>query len=219
MYLCSGIFPKNPMKSSYKWQNFCKMAKFLKEMELLKMSHWDRPCFTGALFLCRVRSHWAKANMKAKFFFDVWNFFFDLLRSFFDLLCFCVSFRSVWTGLKSHSQFLISAKILGSICTWRQRCVFSVVRCEQIHWWQCNPSLTTWLQRQKSMSLSSSANGPLELCVTSREYLFLLIFAGYYPCLMVEFEFSSSDSGTPSLQHLHTVFAILIIAQFIWFSG
>ena len=53
--------------------------------------------------------------------------------------------------------------LLGFVRTWRQRCVFSVVMCEQLHWWQYNPSLTTWLQRQKSVSLSSSANGPSTL--------------------------------------------------------
>ena len=40
-------------------------------------------------------------------------------------------------------------------------CFFSVVMCEQLHWRQCNPSLTTWLQRQKSVSLSPNANRPL----------------------------------------------------------
>ena len=53
-------------------------------------------------------------------------------------------------------------KSLGSVRTWRQRCVFSVVMCEQLHWWQCNLSLTTCWQRQKSVSLSPSANGPLQ---------------------------------------------------------
>ena len=50
---------------------------------------------------------------------------------------------------------------LGSVRTWRQRCVFFVAMCQQLHWWQCNPSLATCSKRQKSVSLSSSANGPL----------------------------------------------------------
>ena len=33
--------------------------------------------------------------------------------------------------------------------------------CKQLHWWQCSPFLMTWLQRQKSVSLSPCANGPL----------------------------------------------------------
>ena len=46
--------------------------------------------------------------------------------------------------------------------------------CEQLHWWQCSPSLMTWLQRQKSVSLSPSANGPLVgfFWSTHLEYIF-----------------------------------------------
>ena len=54
--------------------------------------------------MLRVRSERAKANTKAKIFFDVWIFFFDLFRLFFDL--FYVRFRSVWTGFNAESHFL-----------------------------------------------------------------------------------------------------------------
>ena len=155
-----GFFQKirwNPHingKNSVKWLN-----------SVRKWSFWK--CHTGTVPVLRAHCscvgsvHTERKRIWKRNFSLMFEFcFFDLLRSFFDLLCFCVGFCSVWTGLKSHSQFLISAKILGSICTWRQRCVFSVVRCEQIHWWQCNPSLTTWLQRQNRCRYRQVRTGP-----------------------------------------------------------
>ena len=71
---------------------------------------------------------------------------------------------SDWSTEPSMGIWLVTCDWLadlGSIHTWRQRCVFSVVMCEQLHWWQCNPSLTTCLQCQKSVSLLPSANGTL----------------------------------------------------------
>ena len=47
----------------------------------------------------------AKANAKAKIFFDVCRLFFDLFRLFFDLFRFRVRFRSLWAGLNALWNF------------------------------------------------------------------------------------------------------------------
>ena len=64
----AGIFQKIRWNSHINGKNPEKLLKFVRKGTFESVGP---PCFTGALFLCRVSLHWGKANMKAKFFFDV----------------------------------------------------------------------------------------------------------------------------------------------------